>query len=149
MKQFNHSKGNQNTTSNQPKVKNTTHNYIKTATKKSLVENFLKLNHKTLPELNAKYINGCHSTNVARRMIKINTIRVVLEMAKKFQFHNLFSTCTVSLLTSILSHLVQATITTQSLENRNNSCDNLAIPDKTWIYFGTEGVVFHIVQCLI
>jgi len=98
--------GNWNATSNQLKVANSTQNNTKTSTNKSLVEDFLKLNHKTLWELNTKDINECHCTNIVWRMSKINTTRVVPKRAKICYFRHLFSTCIASLMTSILLHLV-------------------------------------------
>jgi len=98
----------ENATSNQPKAKNSTHNYTKNATNKSLVENFVQLNHRTLSKLNIKDVNGHHYTNITWKMIEINIniIGVVPKRAKEFQFCYLFSICIASFFTSILSHVV-------------------------------------------
>jgi len=72
-------------------VKNSTHNFVYTTSNKSLVENFLELNHNTLPKLNTEDFNGRHSTDVAQRMIKkTNTTRVVPKRAKEFDFTTYF-----------------------------------------------------------
>jgi len=95
----------------------------------------------TLLKLNTKDINRCHYTNVARRMIKINTIRALPKRTIICQFHHLFSTCATLLLTSILSCLVEVIETTQSPENTSSSCFNLAISRQPCIYIETKGVV--------
>jgi len=75
--QFDLCKGDQNTTSNQSKVMNSTYNYTTTATNKFFIENVLELKHKTLSKLNIEDVIGLHCMSIAKKMIQTNSIGIV------------------------------------------------------------------------